>query len=375
MIRKYVLPLLAIIGVAIAVVMVLRGNRAVPTAQALVQSANAPFTPYIFGPGIVEASTENIAVGTPVSGIVTAVYVKWGDRVKSGDPLFKVDSRDLQAQLLPANAKVKEVESQVLPATAKVREVEAQVLPATAKVSEAEATLAKAENRLKVGGGLEQGVSISAEEMANRRYDVGINKALLASAQAQVEQIKAQIASAQAQVEQIKPQIASARAQVEQIEGEIEQRTIRAPISGRILQMKTRLGEYAQSGALSTPLMLLGDDTRLHVRVDIDENDAWRFQPCAPAVGSVRGNPEIKTSLQYVRTDPDIIPKTLLTGDATQRTDTRVLQVLFSFDPASLRLYVGQLMDVFVEAAPIGGTKPGPGQPAGPCGDLTGRKP
>ncbi len=78
---------------------------------------------------------------------------------------------------------------------------------------------------------------------------------------------------------------------------EIEIRTVRAPISGRILQMKTRLGEYAQTGVLSTPLMLLGDDTKLHVRVDIDENDAWRFQPCAPAVASVRGNPELKASV------------------------------------------------------------------------------
>ena len=195
--------------------------------------------------------------------------MKWGDRVKNGAPLFKVDTRDLEAQLLPANAKVKEVE--------------AQLLPANAKVNEAEATLAKAEYRLKVGEGLEPGVSISVEEMANRRFDVGTDKAILASAEAQVEQIKTQIASA--------------NAQVEQIEREIELRTIRAPISGRILQMKTRLGEYAQSGVLSTPLMLLGDDTRLHVRVEIDETDAWKLNPCAPAVASVRGNPEIQTPL------------------------------------------------------------------------------
>jgi HlyD family secretion protein len=342
MIRRYVLPLLAVIGVGIAIAMVILDNRAAPVAQPAVQSASAPFASYVFGSGIVEASTENIAIGTPVSGIVTAIYVKWGDRVKSGNPLFKVDSRDLEAQLLPANAKVKEVE--------------AQILPAAAKVNEAEATLAKAENRLKVGEGLEPGVSISVEEMANRRLDVGMNKAILASAEAQVEQTKAQIASA--------------KAQVEQIVREIGLRTIRAPISGRILQMKTRLGEYAQSGVLSTPLMLLGDDTRLHVRVDIDENDAWRFQSCASAVASVRGNPEIKTPLQYVRTDPDVIPKVTLTGDTTQRTDTRVLQVVYSFDPASLPLYVGQLMDVFIEAAPIGATASGPPHRAGPCGDL-----
>lgn len=341
MIRKYVLPILAIIGVGAAIAMVIMGNRTEPVAQTVVQSANAPFKSYIFGPGIVEASTENIAIGTPVSGIVTAVYVKWGDQVKSGAPLFKVDTRDLEAQLFPANAKVKEME--------------AQLLPATSKVSEAEATLAKAENRLKVGEGLQAGVSITAEEMTNRRLDVEINKAALASAGAQVEQIKAQIASA--------------KAQVEQIQHEIELRTIRAPVSGRILQMKTRLGEYAQSGVLSTPLMVLGDDTRLHVRVDVDENDAWRFQPCASAVASVRGNPEIKTPLQYVRTDPDVIPRMTLTGDTTQRTDTRVLQVIYSFDPASLHLYVGQLMDVFIEAASTGEVGALPQNASGPCVD------
>src|SRR5579864_1624184 len=153
MIRKYVLPLLAVLGVAVAIVMVIEGNRTAPVVQPVTQPANAPFSSYIFGPGIVEASTENIAIGTPVSGIVTAVYVKWGDRVKSGAPLFKVDTRDLEAQLLPANAKVKEAVAQLLPATAKVKEAEGQLLPATAKIKEAEASLAKVESRLKIGEG------------------------------------------------------------------------------------------------------------------------------------------------------------------------------------------------------------------------------
>lgn len=346
MIRKYVLAILAALGVAAVIAMVIQGNRAAPAPQTDTPPANAPFSSYIFGPGIIEASTENIAVGTPVSGIVTAIYVKWGDRVKTGAPLFKVDSRDLEAQLLPANAKVKEIE--------------AQLLPANAKVEEAQATLAKAENRLKVGEALEPGVSISAEEMSNRRFDVAIYKATLASAQAQFDQVKTQIGSAEAQVGQIKAQI--------------EQHTIRAPVSGRILQMKTRPGEYAQTGVLTTPLMLVGDDTTLHVRVDIDENDAWKFQPCAPAVVSLRGNPQLKANLHYVRTDPDVIPKVLLTGDATQRTDTRVLQLVYSFDPGSLPVYVGQLTDVFIEAPQTVANSPHEANPAGSCADAPGEK-
>jgi HlyD family secretion protein len=120
--------------------------------------------------------------------------------------------------------------------------------------------------------------------------------------------------------------------------------------------------------------MLLGDDTNLHVRVDIDENDAWRFRPCAGAVASARGNPDIKTPLQYVRTDPDVVPKVLLTGDTTQRTDARVLQVVYSFDPKSLPLYVGQQMDVFIEAAGSN-TAAQPKQAIGSCQDVNERKP
>jgi len=347
MIRKYLLPILAGLGIVVTVVYVLADNRTAPAAQPGTQPATAPFSSYIFGPGIVEASTENIAVGTPVSGIVRAIYVKWGDRVKSGAPLFKIDSRDLDAQLLPAAARVKEVE--------------AQLPPTSAKVNEAEAILSKAETRLKSGESLEPGVSISAEDLANRRLDVSAAKASLAAAQGQVGQVQAQIDSAQAQVAQIK--------------SEIELRTIRAPVSGRVLQMTTRLGEYAQSGAQGTPLMVVGDDSSLHIRVDIDENDAWKFEPCAQAVASVRGNPELKTSLQYVRTDPDVIPKVLLTGDPTQRTDTRVLQVVYSFDPAKLPVYVGQLMDVFVEASSPGANSGRTPANRKPCGDAAMAKP
>lgn len=340
MIRKSLLPTLAIAGIALAIAMVIADSRSAPKAQSSGPAATAAFASYIFGPGIVEASTENISLGTPVSGIVSAIYVKWGDRVKAGAPLFKIDARDLEAQLVPA--------------TARVKEAEAQLSPANAKVKEAEAVLAKAQSRLQTGESLEPGVSISSEELANRRLDV--------------DAVQAGVASAQAQIDQIHAQIASAQAQVEQIEREMQLRTVRAPVPGRILQIKTHPGEYAQAGAPATPLMLLGDDAELHVRVDIDENDASRFDPCASAVASIRGNPAVKISLRYAHTDPAVIPKSLLTGDATQRTDTRVLQVIYSFDPGSLPLYIGQQMDVFIEA-PAAGANPGAARSDGkPCG-------
>jgi multidrug efflux pump subunit AcrA (membrane-fusion protein) len=183
------------------------------------------------------------------------------------------------------------------------------------------------------------GVSITAEDLAGRNSDVEIAKATVDSAQAQVRQIQTQIDSA--------------KAQVQQIQDDLKIRTVRAPISGSVLQLQIFPGEYAQNGATSTPLMVVGNNRVLYVRVDIDQSDAWRFHPGARAIAYVRGNANLKTSLDYVRTDPDVVPQTLLTGDATQRTDTRVLQVIYRFDRSSLPAYVGQLMDVFIQAPPL----------------------
>lgn len=301
MVARFLLPLVAVLGVALSIVMVSRGDKASEISPAAVAGPDVPFGSSVAGEGIVEASTGNVAVGTPASGIVTAIYIKRGDHVSAGDPLFKIDDRDLQGQLLLAEAQVKV----------------------------AEANLAKTKNLLKVAEELTVGKSISEVDKANRRFDFGIKQAELASATAQIKQIKI----------------------------EIDRHTVKAPVTGRILQMNIRLGEFAESGALSPPLILLGNDSPLYLRVNVDENEAWRVHANAPAFAFVRGNPKLKTPLKFVRFEPYIVPKQSLTGDSTERPDVRVLQVIYSFDGTKLPVYVGQLMDVFIEAAPASDTK------------------
>jgi len=43
------------------------------------------------------------------------------------------------------------------------------------------------------------------------------------------------------------------------------------------------------------------------------------------------------------------VPKRSLTGDSTERVDTRVMQVLYSFHRSDLHIFPGQLMDVYIE--------------------------
>ena len=126
--------------------------------------------------------------------------------------------------------------------------------------------------------------------------------------------------------------------------------SVKTPIDGAILKVNVRLGEYAQAGVLSDPLMTMGSLDPLHVRVDIDETETWRIRPDHTALARLRGNPDISTPLTFVRFEPYVLPKRSLTGDTTERVDTRVLQALYEFAPSEFPAFVGQQVDVFIAA-------------------------
>jgi hypothetical protein len=87
--------------------------------------------------------------------------------------------------------------------------------------------------------------------------------------------------------------------------------------------------------------------------VDIDEHNIPRFHPGAPARATPRGDAGHPTPLRFVRVEPFVVPKKSLTGDNTERVDTRVLQVIYALETNERPVYVGQQMDVFIEAPPL----------------------
>lgn len=299
---------MAIAGFLFASYTVVSGSKPTPTAPAAVEPASAPFNAFIAGAGIVEAKSQNIAIGTPLPGIVTVLSVKVGDNVKVGDPLFSLDDREYRAALIVKQADLEKAKADVIVA---------------------EASLADAKSLFKIAEAVTDRRAISAEEVLKRRNAVLVAKAKLESAYAVVKQTKAG---------------------VKETEATLERLVVRAPVDSEVLQVSVRLGEYAQTGALNTPLMVLGNLDQFHVRVDIDENDAWRFDKTSKAVAYLRGNKKFKAELTLAYVEPYVIPKKSLTGDSTERVDTRVLQALYSFDQDHIPVYVGQQMDVFIES-------------------------
>lgn len=177
----------------------------------------------------------------------------------------------------------------------------------------------------------------------------------LAQAQASLTLLKAGAwqldnAIASANVEQ-------ARAQVEQAQTALELLQVRAPVDGTVLQVNTRPGEYVSTfGGQS--LILMGNLSPLHVRVNVDEEDIPRLRLNAPARAKIRGDSQQEEiPLTFVRREPYVVPKTSLTGTNVERVDTRVVQLIYAIDPnqplvRANKVLDGQLVDVFIDTRP-----------------------
>jgi multidrug efflux pump subunit AcrA (membrane-fusion protein) len=316
-----VLTFLAILGIISGVYMLLIDRKAAPIAQPLLPPATPPFESFVSGAGIVEAASENIALGTMVSATVDTILVRKGDIVPQGQPLFTLTSDQAEADLKTKRALLD---------------------VAKTALEQAKASLKYALDELNLVNQLEDKRGVTKEELINRQDNVLI---------------------AQKGVENAEAGVKSAQTQVDESQVILNFYTVKAPIDCEIMQINIRPGEYAAATALgssfqsstssASSLMLIGNVNRYHIRVDIDENDAWRFNKDQPAVAFLRGNAQYHTSLKFEYLEPYVVPKRSLTGDPTERVDTRVLQVVYSYDPKSLPAYLGQEVDVYIRAVKI----------------------
>ena len=353
--KRFTLPAIAVGSLLFAIIWTLS---ATPVHKATKPPSAPPQTSgenTVGAVGLVEPESENVDISCPVSGLVTAVYANAGDQVHTGQKLFSLDDRDLQAELRVKQAALEQ-------ARAKLKKLEEQpraedIPPAEAKVREAQANLADAEVQMKLMESVSDRRAVREEDLQRRRIAYQAAQARLNEAQSQLALLKAGAWAPDIAV--AKSEVAQGEAQVKQVTTNIERLTMTAPMDGIILQKKVRVGQFAQCGPSSEPLMMMGGGTHLNIRADIDESDAWRVRPNTTAVAYVRGDTKEKIPLEFVRFEPYVVPKHSLTGDSTERVDTRVLQVIYRINAQNRGIYVGQQMDVYIEN-PVS-TKAAPG--------------
>jgi HlyD family secretion protein len=308
MMRKVLLPLLAICGALLALFVVYLSMRKTPPPPIIFPPPQSPYPYAIAAAGIIEASSQNISIGCPFDEVIDKFFVIEGDCVKKGDLIFQLDLRAFVAA--------------------------AEV--AKAQLDAANVALENAKVQFSFYERLIDKRAVSEENYATAYYNF-----LEAEANVQI-----------------------AQANLDQAVTNIERATIRAPIDGKILQVNAHVGEIApvvpfisasstwQTAANGT-LVLMGTVNPLQVRIDIDEEDQWRYKPGARATAFVRGNSTFNFPVDFVRVEPYVIPKSSFTGETVERVDTRVLQVLYNFEKGDLPVYAGLLLDIFIESEPI----------------------
>lgn len=364
MFTRYILPALAVVAFSFAIVQMSKSQQKPPPVSPPVDPGKSPFGRQVAGAGIVEPETENIAVGTHVPGVVKAVHVRVDDRIAAGDPLFDLDERQMAAELAVREAMRSNATSQLAKLEAMPRREE--LPPLEAKVAEARANLddktklferARREIDSGVGAGEMFDTRKMAMEMAGaqlRRAEADLALARAGAWESDLAVARATLAQTQAQCDQTRVELSRLRVTAPRIRRPSAER-LSGPIPDtdlvqfRVLQVNVRPGEYV-SGTPNQAIIVLGTVGRLHVRVDVDENDIGRFKPGMKGTAAPRGEPHTRFPLSFVRVEPYVIPKKSLTGGNTERVDTRVLQVIYAIDVPNPALYVGQQLDVSLDA-------------------------
>ena len=184
--------------------------------------------------------TNQVDVGSELSGIVAEVFVDDNDRVRKGQILARLD--------------LSKLEDAVARSRASLAVAEAAVLQAQATVAEARATLA----RFRQVAGLSGGKVPSKTEMD--------------TAEANLKRAEANEASTRASVSQ-------ARAELQSIETDVEKASIRSPIDGVVLLRQVEPGQTVAASFQAPVLFTLAEDlSKMELQVDVDEADVGQVE-------------------------------------------------------------------------------------------------
>ncbi|MFM7345271.1 MAG: HlyD family secretion protein, partial [Tagaea sp.] len=218
---------------------------------------------------------------------------------------------------------------------------QAQVREALAQLEQARADLARREPLARQG-------HTSTEALDRARNEVAA-----AEARVRARQERANLIDARARSEDIdiaRAQLALAQGQLAEAEAFLDKTRVRSPIDGTVLHRFKRAGEGV-SDQPPTPIVKVGDLSRLRVRVDVDETDVAKVAVGMRAYVTADAWPGRRFEGTVLRVGQRLGRKTLRTDDPTERNDTKVLETLIELD-AGVVLPVGLRVDAFLGAGP-----------------------
>ena len=298
----------------------------------------------IAGPGRVEPASEDIKIGSELSGRLKTVNVEEGDAIHRGQALAELENADYRAQVESARANVVAKEATLRKVINGARHQERA--EAWSSVGEAKAVMENALSESRRRQLLFAAAVVSREEMeryereadvAKAKYDAAVEQHALVDDHAREEDQS----FAEADLKLAQGQLAEAEARYEKT-------FVRSPIDGTVLRKHHRSGEsVSNSSTVPDPVLTIGDRKTLRVRVDVDETDVSKVQLGQRAYVTADAFGQQKFWGHVVRVGQQLGPKNVRTDEPTEKVDTKILETLVELDP-NANLPDGLRVDAFI---------------------------
>ncbi len=199
------------------------------------------------------APTNQIVIGSELSGIVTEVYVDTNDPVTKGQELLRLDVSKLEQQTARARASL-------LSSKARLRQAEATL-------AENEASLARQEELLRLSGGKTP------------------SEAVMETSRAAVARAEADVASARAD-------ISASEADIGSFESDLGKAIIRSPVDGVVLARSIETGQTVAASFTAPTLFTIAEDLKtMELVVSVSEADIGRVEAGQTATFNVDAYP------------------------------------------------------------------------------------
>ncbi|MBZ5679451.1 MAG: efflux RND transporter periplasmic adaptor subunit [Acidobacteriia bacterium] len=340
--RTTVLIGLAAFLLTASLVLASRHTRETAAAAATAAARHEPML--IAGPGRVEPYSEDIKIGSELSGRLKLVKVEEGDIIHRGEVLAELENADYRAQLESGRANVVAKQATLRKVINGARRQERDA--AWSSVSEAKAVMENAQSELRRRQELFSAGVVSREELDRYAREADVAKAKYQSAIEQHSLVDDHAREEDRSLAEADLQLA--QAQLAEAQARYEKTFIRSPIDGSVLRKHHRSGEsVSNSSTVPDPILTIGDRNVLRVRVDVDETDVSKVRVGQKAYVTADAFGRQKFWGRVVRVGQQLGPKNVRTDEPTEKVDTKILETLVELDPGS-QLPDGLRVDAFI---------------------------
>ena len=279
-----------------------------------------------------QVDATEVQVAPEVGGRIIEMTIAEGDRLKQGDVVARLDTRDVDLALQRARAERLQADAQLrlLQAGARgedIRQAEAQAAAAAAEISAAEADLAAAETDLQrferllqVDSGSQKQRDDAATRRNVARDRVTAARARESAAREAVARLRA--GSRREEIEAARARVAGVDAQIATLEKSKSDATVIAPLGGIITE---RLLDPGEMVAPRAPIALLADLDHAWAEVFVDEPMIPRIKiGQAATVFTDAGGPGLPGKVSYIASKAEFTPRNVQTAEDRSKLVYRV---------------------------------------------------